>query len=166
MNIEKRLQQWALWSNANVDNIGYKSVWESIERNAPAADPSQYLHAPAGVDALMSDGDAALIDRAVSRMMKSAPLLCGIIRKWYLRKNTAADIARYYLTPLTYPAEIGLDWDDAGKSKVRPRVVTSLLRQAREVVELELELIQNEKYLAARNRKFNCQSPVTRKYCG
>lgn len=163
MSMKKRLNDWARWSNANSENIGFKPIWEAIERHAPEPSSDNHASLPASLDVLMSDTDAALIDRAVSRMMKSAPLLCGIIRKHYLRRNTDKEIAQFYLTPMQYPEQIGMDWADENKKRVSHKVVRQLIRQAHEVVELELELIQNEKYLAARNEKYRCQSPVTRK---
>lgn len=86
-------------------NVGYKSVWESIERNAPKLDSDKILVAAkyASDDDDIHDDEAALIDKAVSRIGRRNSMLYRIIKKFYLRKKSVDEIAKYYLTLIEFP---------------------------------------------------------------
>lgn len=145
---ENKLIEWARWSLGCDSGTGFKPIWEAIERHAPVQDAD--CKPRKSVEPLMNDSEASKVDRAVSRMGNRNAVLSRIIKKIYLRKNTIEEIARYYLTPMEYPDQLDLDWDDIDKKKVDVKIAKALLSAAHEVIELELALIEREAFL---NRK-------------
>lgn len=145
MSIENKLREWARWANTVEADIGYKSIWHSIERNAPHVDTEEIASTPARL-ALISDEEAALIDKAVANLGKNNVVLANIIKKRYLRNNNCREIAKYYLTPLQYPHQAGMSDKDKRKKRVNAQTAQKLLEEAHDAVEFELQLIERRKY--------------------
>lgn len=146
MSIENKLREWARWANAVDTDIGYKSIWHSIERNAPHSDTTEELTSKPARLALISDEEAALIDKAVANLGKNNVVLANIIKKRYLRNNNCKEIAKYYLTPLQYPHQSGMSDKDKRKKRVNAQTAQKLLEAAHDAVEFELQLIERQKY--------------------
>lgn len=143
MDIKSRLKEWGRWSNADDSGVGFKPIWEAIERHAPVQDTGVELRKAS--KPLIHDDEAIEIDRAVSSLNRENPVMAKIIKKTYVRKNTVQEIARYYLTPLEYPEQASMDWDHAEKRKVDVRIARLMLKTAESMVEIELMRIYGEK---------------------
>lgn len=142
MDIITRLKEWGRWSNAFDFGTGFKPIWEAIERHAPKPDieaPKRKSSKP-----LITDDEAAMIDKAVSRLHYEHPLLAKVIKKTYISQNSIHEVARYHLTPMEYPEQASLDWNDPNKRKVSDKVAKLMLKVAHDIVEQELKYIESE----------------------
>lgn len=59
-----------------------------------------------------------MIDKAVSILKSDSPMMVKIIKKVYVDENTVDEVARYYITPMEYPEQASMDYDDKYKKKV------------------------------------------------
>lgn len=143
--VEQKLYDWARWANAIDTGTGYKSIWQSIERNAPHVDTEQVVNIGKVRPSLISDEEAGKIDRAVAYVTKQNAVLGGIIKKRYLRNNTKKEIARYYLTPIEFPNQTSLDWNHPLKKKVATKTVSRLLEAAHFLIESELSRLETKR---------------------
>ena len=93
---------------------------------------------------LITDDEAAMIDKAVLRLHYNHPLLAKIINKTSISQNSIHEVAHYHVTPMEYPEQASLDWNDPNKRKVADKVVRSMLKVAHNIVEQELKYIESE----------------------
>lgn len=140
MDVKNKLREWGRWSNSFNVGTGFKPIWEAIERHAPIVDDTAELRKSS--KPLIHDDEALKIDRAVSALHKANPVLAKIIKKVYVDDNNAHEVARYYLTPLEYPAQASMEWDHADKKKVDVKIARQMLKLAHNFIDNELAHIE------------------------
>ena len=59
-----------------------------------------------------------MIDKALLILKSDSPMMVKIIKKIHVNQNTIDEVDRYYITPMEYPEQANMDYDNKYKKKV------------------------------------------------
>lgn len=126
------LIEWGKWArHGSRHDWGYYSspMYQLMKKNNPKFNTGWRGDVPQ-----ISDDDALKVDRAVCELARQSIVLANILRLRYINDCSLREISRYYLTPLEYPEQASMDWENGRKKKVHPQVVARLLDEAEKFV--------------------------------
>lgn len=86
----------------------------------------------------ITDDDALKVDKAVCELARHSIVLANILRLRYIKDCSLREISKYYLTPLEYPEQAGMGWQDKRRKKVCHKAVAKLLQQAERIVRQQI----------------------------
>lgn len=98
MDIQDHLEAWGLWVLADGNGLGYSSPMSAIMREyvvEPSSRKKRFTR-------YITDDDALIIERYVTKLCQRRPLEGKILRLKYIDRMGDRTIAREYLTPLKY----------------------------------------------------------------
>ncbi|OOS22756.1 antiterminator Q family protein [Moraxella lincolnii] len=122
------LIEWGKWAR---HDYGYYSspMYRLMKRNNPKFNTGWRGDVPQ-----ISDNDALKVDKAVCELARHSVILANVLRLRYINDLSLRAISRYYLTPLEYPQQVGMGWQDKQRKKVCHKTVAKLLQQAERIV--------------------------------
>lgn len=122
------LIEWGKWSR---HDYGYYSspMYRLMKQNNPKFNTGWRGETPQ-----ITDDDALRVDRAVCQLARQSIVLANVLTLKYVNDCSLRDISRYYLTPMEYPKQMGVAWEDKRKKRVHPQAVARLLEEAEQFV--------------------------------
>lgn len=122
------LIEWGKWAR---HDYGYYSspMYQLMKQNNPKFNTGWLGRVPQ-----ISDDDALKVDKAVCELARHSVILANILRLRYINDCSLREISKYYLTPLEYPEQASMDWENGRKKKVHPQAVARLLDEAEQIV--------------------------------
>ena len=115
-DIKDLLFSWGEWARNGEEQLGFKNSWDTIFAMAPEADPGAYKRASKKETVFICDKNASRIDRIVSELSRSRPMIAIAIKARYVHLASIDAIGKGELAVHVYGKD---SKTSVGKHKVR-----------------------------------------------
>ena len=115
-DIKDLLFSWGEWARRGNEQLGFKNSWDTIFSMAPESDPGAYKRIAKKETTFICDRNAARIDRIVSELSRSRPMIVIAIKARYVDMMSIESIGKGELADLIHGKD---SKTSVGKHKVR-----------------------------------------------
>ena len=115
-DIRDLLFAWGEWARSGNEQLGFKNSWQTIFAMAPEPDPGAQKRAGKKETVFICDRNASRIDRIVSAMSRSMPMIAIAIKARYVDLVSIEAIGKGELAVYVYGKD---SKTSVGKHKVR-----------------------------------------------
>lgn len=115
-DIKDLLFAWGEWARSGNEQLGFKNSWQTIFNMAPEPDPVAQKRTSKKDTAFICDRNASRIDRIVSELSRSRPMIAIAIKARYVHLASIDAIGKGELAVHVYGKD---SKTSVGKNKVR-----------------------------------------------